>query len=364
MTKLSIFLVLFALLLPLCSTLIPVKPLGEWTAGVANHFGAPKDHPIDPLNPVVRMGGCSYGELDPTQYPFYNIVAIHPDSQLLSGLETNGCGACFEVQCIDQKPDHCVNGPSSNNVVVVNSGGCANGCGGTTINLHTFAFDKIAAIKFGMVEIRTRQVECEPFGYVEIRVKNYRVAEGGYLKLAVRNVPGTGGLAKLELKGTANRFADGGWLTFDNQFGAAWELSGLPDPPFDLRLTVTIDGEEKQKILSNIIQEAGFTGNIDSSAQFPGVDPFPKTAGLSSRAPPLTPPQPTSTGPTVPTPPTPPAPPPTGFPSPADSDRPNVNPGELDNFVFLVDNDDDGDDQDDQDDDDDDVDDDGDGDYP
>ncbi|GMH45211.1 hypothetical protein BSKO_13168 [Bryopsis sp. KO-2023] len=338
MTKPSIV-VLFALfLLPsLCSSLTPVKPLSEWTAGIANHFGAPKDHPIDPLNPVVRMGGCSYGELDPTQYPFYNIVAIHPDSQLLNGLETNGCGACFEVQCIDQKADHCVNGPFANNVVVVNSGGCANGCGGTTINLHTFAFDKIAAIKFGMVQTRVRQVECEPFGYVEVRVKNFRVEEGGYLKVAVRNVPGTGGLAKLELKGKANRFADGGWLTFKNQFGAAWELSGLPDPPFDLRLTVTIDGEERQKILSDIIQEAGFTGNVDSNSQFPGVDPFPKTAGLSSRPPS---PQPAASVAPV-TPRTPPAPPPTGSPNATSSDKPNVDPGELDSFLELLTSDED-----------------------
>lgn len=65
---------------------------------------AVQDHPIDPLNPVIRLGGCSYGELNPTRYPFYNIVAIHPDSSLLSGLEAHGCGACFEIQCVDRNP--------------------------------------------------------------------------------------------------------------------------------------------------------------------------------------------------------------------------------------------------------------------
>lgn len=60
-----------------------------------------QDHPIDPLNPVIRMGGCSYGELDPRAYPYYNVIAIHPNSELLKGLKTHGCGACFEVQCID-----------------------------------------------------------------------------------------------------------------------------------------------------------------------------------------------------------------------------------------------------------------------
>lgn len=49
------------------------------------------------------MGGCSYGELDPRQYPYYNVIAMHPDSQVLKGLKTYGCGACFEIQCIDEE---------------------------------------------------------------------------------------------------------------------------------------------------------------------------------------------------------------------------------------------------------------------
>lgn len=53
-----------------------------------------------------------------------------------------------------------MNAPQTNNIVVVNSGACSAGCGGSsnTVNLHTFAFDKIAAIKYGNVRIRIRQV--------------------------------------------------------------------------------------------------------------------------------------------------------------------------------------------------------------
>lgn len=48
-------------------------------------------------------------------------------------------------------------------------------------------------------------MECEPFGLVEVKVKDYRPDKGGYMKITVRNVPGTGGLEKLELRGKANR---------------------------------------------------------------------------------------------------------------------------------------------------------------
>lgn len=325
------FAVSIAMILPYAMCLTPVKPISDWMVGSANHFGAPKDHPIDPLNPVIRMGGCSYGELDPRKYPYYNVVAIHPDSELLKGLKTNGCGACFEVQCIDRQADRCVNGPQTNNVVVVNSGACSSGCGGTMVNLHTFAFDKIAAIKYGSVQTRIRQVQCEPYGFLEVKVRDYRVAQGGYLKLTVRNVPGTGGIEKLELKGKENSVASGAWLALDNTFGAAFEMSELPDPPFDLRVTATVSGTKQQVVLRNVIKKAGFTGEIVTNVTFPGIDPFPKAVGQSTRiAEP--PPAQTISAPVART--LPPSPSPLG-PSP-NGQRPLVNPDDIGELIVLV----------------------------
>lgn len=39
------------------------------------------------------------------------------------------------------------------------------------------------------------------------------------------------------------------WKTFDNHFGAAFEMSNLPQPPFNLRLTVTINAKKQQLVL-------------------------------------------------------------------------------------------------------------------
>lgn len=66
--------------------------------------------------------------------------------------------APFDLRVWFASQDRCVNAPQTNNVVVVNAGACSSGCGGTTVNMHTFAFDKIAAIKYGNVQIRIRQV--------------------------------------------------------------------------------------------------------------------------------------------------------------------------------------------------------------
>lgn len=51
------------------------------------------------------------------------------------------------------------------------------------------------------------KVECQPFGTLEINVKDYRVEEGGFLKITVKNIPGDGGLQKLELRGKPNSYA-------------------------------------------------------------------------------------------------------------------------------------------------------------
>ncbi|CAD7700663.1 unnamed protein product [Ostreobium quekettii] len=235
------------------------QPLTEWVGGSANHFGGPAEG--DPFNPLVPIGGCSYGELNPMEFPHYNILSVAPDSELVSGKSMGGCGSCFELQCADSV-EKCNNGPFSNSVVAMVGGTCLAGCGGTHVNLHVFAFDQLAPIRLGNIQIRMRQVTCTPKAKISVKVKTYRVGEGGYIKFVIRNVPGDGGLTAVELKGTQET---GSWRPAENHFGAAWEASLLPDAPLDMRLTNTL-GE--QLVLKGVVPSAGFIGDIETGQQF------------------------------------------------------------------------------------------------
>jgi hypothetical protein len=56
------------------------------------------------------------------------------------------------------------------------------------------------------------------------------------------------------------------WQKMYNTFGANWELSGLPNPPIDLRITNTLG---QKVIIRKAIKVAGATGMIETTAQFP-----------------------------------------------------------------------------------------------
>lgn len=154
--------------------------------------------------------------------------------------------------------------------MVLSAGTCGLGCGDRQVNLHVFAFDKLAPIRLGNIQVQIRQVECEPLGNLIILVKNYRFEKGGYIKMVFRNVPVSGGLNQVSLRSTSG----GDWTELENLFGASWEGSNLPSPPFDLRLRESFGNEV---ILKAIIEESGFEGEIDSGMQFSNSSPFPNS---------------------------------------------------------------------------------------
>ena len=49
-------------------------------------------------------------------------------------------------------------GAPGSSVVVMIAGTCDDGCGGTAVNLHIGAFEQIAGLKQGTMDIRLRQV--------------------------------------------------------------------------------------------------------------------------------------------------------------------------------------------------------------
>eukprot|EP00210_Caulerpa_lentillifera_P006293 g6012.t1 len=251
---------------------IVTAQLSEWFDATTNHYGGAQDGMIDPFNPVVLIGGCNYGDLDPTKYPFYNVASFAPESSLIRELDQFGCGACFEIRCSDTRQDACHSTADDQSIVVMSGGTCGLGCGDRQVNLHVFAFDKLAPIRLGNISVQIRQVVCQPLSTLMILVKNYRVEEGGYIKLVIRNVPASGGLNRVSLRHTGDDNDD--WTELENLFGASWEGSNLPTPPFDIQL---IESFGNQVILEQVIMEPGFVGEIDSGKQFPNFPSAPET---------------------------------------------------------------------------------------
>ena len=68
----------------------------------------------------------------------------------------------------------------------------------------------------------------------------YRASEGGYLRLDLQNVAGNGVITSVEMQ--KEGATDGRWKSLTNTYGAKWEVSMLPEPPLDLRITGA-DGE-------------------------------------------------------------------------------------------------------------------------
>eukprot|EP01024_Parvocaulis_polyphysoides_P070717 TRINITY_DN8738_c0_g1_i1.p2 TRINITY_DN8738_c0_g1~~TRINITY_DN8738_c0_g1_i1.p2 ORF type:complete len:122 (-),score=22.30 TRINITY_DN8738_c0_g1_i1:7-372(-) len=79
------------------------EALSDWNIGVATHFQGPQDLGYDSYDPKVPAGSCGYGELDPKLYPFWGVAQLSSFSPLVAGEELAGCGACFEVECLDSE---------------------------------------------------------------------------------------------------------------------------------------------------------------------------------------------------------------------------------------------------------------------
>ncbi|GIL57336.1 hypothetical protein Vafri_12598 [Volvox africanus] len=140
---------------------------------------------------------------------------------------------------------------------------------------------------------------------ITVFVDGFRVVQGGWLRLSLKSVASDGAVVRVELgrsmnaavgSNTTERSATGGnesmatvpsgqvktanpstsptdstpnWKLMTNTYGAEWEASGLPSPPYDLRLT---DRFDRQIVLQNAVTKAGALGEFPGRAQFPGLD--------------------------------------------------------------------------------------------
>ncbi len=49
------------------------------------------------------QGSCGYGDLSKTAYPFWSVAALSTQNQFYLAGPANGCGECFEIQCLNSE---------------------------------------------------------------------------------------------------------------------------------------------------------------------------------------------------------------------------------------------------------------------
>ncbi|PRW57696.1 hypothetical protein C2E21_3455 [Chlorella sorokiniana] len=251
-------------------------PLGDFIDGTAVPYGGPADG----QDPHVASGGlvsgsCGYGQLSQQDWPHWAAVAVSPQSFLSANGTRHpllGCGACLELRC-DPRPGfkgRCPDNSDGASIIALVTDTCKD-CPPTKLTLHYLAFQqKLANPDQGEVGIKYRLVECPAPGNIVADIDTYRAGAGGYIRLSLENVAGTGALESIELRkspiaGDRLSLAGTSWTRMTNSWGSKWELSGLPEPPLDMRIT-SDTGEEL--VARQAIKAAGETGKQELAVQF------------------------------------------------------------------------------------------------
>ncbi|KAG2447991.1 hypothetical protein HYH02_007019 [Chlamydomonas schloesseri] len=296
-------------------------PLSDWSNGSSVFWGGPQDGQDDPYNMRLPPGACGYGELDSKMWPFFYVAGISAHNNLVRERPQASCGTCLEVRCAANDTKVCA-GPAGTSITVMVTDECPQ-CHATELNLHAFAFEQIARLKYGSVAIQYRQVECSPADNMTVVVDGFRVSQGGWLRLSLKSVASDGGISRVELArsldgavgsnstalpqpapasaagataagpnatASATPAAPAGaaaaatgaaaapssstaaaarvWKVMDNTYGGEWEASALPSPPFDLRVT---DLYGRKVLLRSVILKAGVLGEFPGHGQFPAL---------------------------------------------------------------------------------------------
>ncbi|KAK9824737.1 hypothetical protein WJX74_003216 [Apatococcus lobatus] len=256
------------------------SPLSAWRNGIASLYG----DRASIYNPSMGAidGSCGYGAVSLTSYPFWSIGALSPSNLFFQEGPVEGCGMCFQVQCVNDGPQFagkCNPDWQTNSITFMVTDKCPE-CQADQVDLNALAFQKLAPLANGRVALQYRRVTCTPQEPVSVRVDANR-GSGGWIRLWVMNTAGTAGVKAVSVRsaGTA-----GAWVPLNNGFGADWESPASPAQPLDMLVT-SDDGSSVT--IPNAVA-AGYIGSGTAPGQNFAQDAVGQiTAAASGQNPPV-----------------------------------------------------------------------------
>jgi len=276
-------------------SLLPTAIAVDWIGDedtIATNYGSSFDG-LNPWQPSYGTlnGACGSGVLDKAQWPYWSVAALSVKNPFYVNGPVNGCGQCFEVQCVDDGAPafqgRCHPNSSERSIVVQITDACPE-CGAEHMDIQALTFARLAPMDIGRINIRYRPVDCRPPQKMALEVIDGEGSTGsGFFKFAVQSIAGTGGLQVVRVAGAtaatsrsgaptwvsaefrttpsnstgasssaasgrkmlaasgtaaaaatdtaAARYLEGDNLT--NKYGAAWQIDQMPPPPLSFEFT-------------------------------------------------------------------------------------------------------------------------------
>ncbi|KAK9819790.1 hypothetical protein WJX72_002423 [[Myrmecia] bisecta] len=253
----------------LCATIVlpnlctAVTTLSDWIPGTSTLYGGAPDG-VDPYSPSfgTKEGSCGYGMLDKSQFPYWSVAALPPNNRFFTAGPLNGCGQCFQIQCVNdggQYAGRCNSDPNQRSVSVMISDTCRSCDTPDHLDMQALTFNKVAPMKSAKINMQYRRVECTPPADMKVNVMDSRGGKG-WMRLVVEEAAGRASISNVFLKGPTSD-----WVAMTNRWGASWEISSAPGFPLDMRI-VCDDGEEVTAV--GALQSATKLGQTALGVQF------------------------------------------------------------------------------------------------
>ncbi|KAK9906493.1 hypothetical protein WJX75_002830 [Coccomyxa subellipsoidea] len=234
---------------------------GDWHTGIATNYGGAQDG-MDPyqFSFGTSIGSCGYGKLDKSKF-FWSVGALSTSNQYYQGGPVQGCGMCFEIECLQnagQFAGRCNQDPNARMVTIMITDSCPE-CEPDHLDLQALTFNKVAPMSLGRIDMRYRRVECKPPSDMNVIVDQNR-GSGGWIRLQVKDAAMRGSVKLVQIKGPNT-----GWETMNNVWGASWEATSVPDPPLDFRIQ---DDTGTEVTAFGVIKANGQTGVMPTGINF------------------------------------------------------------------------------------------------
>jgi len=225
-----------------------------WFNGTSTYYGG------NDASGTLSGGACGYGNI--LQYGYTVMNAASSPSLYQNGF---GCGACYQIECVN---DAWSQGWCYPGYVVVT---VTNQCPATPQNplcavphahhldLSYPAFTQLAPDRAGQIHTRVRRVKCNTNGDIQFTLSGNPY----WLQLLVTNVGGAGTVDEVWVQGNG-----GPWQKMDHSLGALFSLSGQAFGGMSLSFKVRSHLTKQWIYAQNVAPSSWNIGQTFSGGQF------------------------------------------------------------------------------------------------